>query len=154
MIGADGFGYNFSKGVHHKVWHVGSVVIGNDVEIGGGTCIDGGTFSPTYIGNGSKIDNQVQVGHNCKLGTGVVLCGQVGIGGSTTIGDYTVLGGAAMVANGMKIGKAVQIAGGSGVTGAIEDGAVVGGFPARDIKEWFKGVAYVRRQSLAKDKKD
>lgn len=156
VIGADGFGYNFSKGVHHKVWHVGSVVIGNDVEIGGGTCIDGGTFSPTYIGNGSKIDNQVQVGHNCKLGTGVVLCGQVGIGGSTTIGDYTVLGGAAMVANGMKIGKAVQIAGGSGVTGAIEDGAVVGGFPARDIKEWFKGVAYVRRQSLAKDsaKKD
>jgi UDP-3-O-[3-hydroxymyristoyl] glucosamine N-acyltransferase len=72
------------------------------------------------------------------------------------IGDYTVLGGAAMVANGMKIGKAAQIAGGSGVTGAIGDGEVVGGFPARDIKEWFKGVAYVRRQSLAKDsaKKD
>lgn len=156
VIGADGFGYNFSKGVHHKVWHVGSVVIGNDVEIGGGTCIDSGTFSPTYIGNGSKIDNQVQVGHNCKLGTGVVLCGQVGIGGSTVIGDYTVLGGAAMVANGMKIGKAVQIAGGSGVTSAIGDGEVVGGFPARDIKEWFKGVAYVRKHSLAKntDKKD
>lgn len=149
VIGADGFGYNFSNGFHHKVWHVGSVVIGSDVEIGAGTCIDGGTFSPTYIGNGSKIDNQVQVGHNCKLGTGVVLCGQVGIGGSTIIGDYAVLGGAAMVANGMKIGKAAQIAGGSGVTGAIGDGEVVGGFPARDIKEWFKGVAYVRRHSLA-----
>lgn len=150
-IGADGFGYNFSKGVHHKVWHMGSVIIGNNVEIGAGTCIDSGTFSPTIIGEGSKIDNQVQVGHNCKLGTGVVLCGQVGIGGSTTIGDYTVLGGAAMVANGMKIGKGVQIAGGSGVTGKIEDGEVVGGFPARDIKEWFKGVAYLRKQSLKKD---
>jgi UDP-3-O-[3-hydroxymyristoyl] glucosamine N-acyltransferase len=150
-IGADGFGYNFSKGVHHKVWHMGSVVIGNNVEIGAGTCIDSGTFSPTIIGEGSKLDNQVQVGHNCKLGTGVVLCGQVGIGGSTTIGDYTVLGGAAMVANGMKIGKGVQIAGGSGVTSQIDDGEVVGGFPARDIKEWFKGVAYVRKHSLKKD---
>jgi UDP-3-O-[3-hydroxymyristoyl] glucosamine N-acyltransferase len=150
-IGADGFGYNFAKGVHHKVWHMGSVIIGNDVEIGAGTCIDAGTFSPTIIGDGSKIDNQVQVGHNCKLGTGVILCGQVGIGGSTTIGDYTVLGGAAKVANGMKIGKGVQIAGGSGVTSQIEDGEVVGGFPARDIKEWFKGVAYVRKHSLKKD---
>lgn len=150
-IGADGFGYNFSKGVHHKVWHMGSVIIGNNVEIGAGTCIDSGTFSPTIIGDESKLDNQVQVGHNCKLGRGVVLCGQVGIGGSTTIGDYTVLGGAAMVANGMKIGKGVQIAGGSGVTSQIDDGEVVGGFPARDIKEWFKGVAYVRKHSLKKD---
>ena len=150
-IGADGFGYNFSKGIHHKVWHMGSVVIGNNVEIGAGSCIDSGTFSPTIIGDGSKIDNQVQVGHNCKIGTGVVLCGQVGIGGSTTIGDYSVVGGAAMIANGMKIGKAVQIAGGSGVTGQISDGEVVGGFPARDIKEWFKGVAYLRKHSLKKD---
>jgi UDP-3-O-[3-hydroxymyristoyl] glucosamine N-acyltransferase len=150
-IGADGFGYNFSKGVHHKVWHMGSVIIGNDVEIGAGTCIDSGTFSPTIIGAGSKLDNQVQVGHNCKLGIGVILCGQVGIGGSTTIGDYTVLGGAAMVANGIKIGRGVQIAGGSGVTSQIGDGEVVGGFPARDIKEWMKGVAYVRKHSLKKD---
>ncbi|MBY0412910.1 MAG: UDP-3-O-(3-hydroxymyristoyl)glucosamine N-acyltransferase [Bdellovibrionales bacterium] len=153
-IGADGFGYNFSKGVHHKVWHMGSVVIEDEVEIGSGTCIDSGTFSPTYIGHGSKLDNQVQVGHNCKLGRGVVLCGQVGIGGSTVIGDFTVLGGAAMVANGMKIGSGVQIAGGSGVTGRIEDGEIVGGFPARDIKEWFKGVAYIRKMSLAVSKKE
>ena len=156
VIGADGFGYNFSKGVHHKVWHVGSVVIGDDIEIGAGTCIDGGTFSPTYIGNGTKIDNQVQIGHNCKIGTGVILCGQAGVGGSTVIGDYTVLGGAAMAANGMKIGKAAQIAGASAVTSPVGDGEVVAGFPARDIKEWLKGIAYVRRLSLAnsKDKKD
>ncbi len=154
VIGADGFGYNFSKGTHHKVWHVGSVVIGDEVEIGAGTCIDSGTFSPTYIGHGSKIDNQVQVGHNCKIGTGVILCGQVAIGGSTVIGDYTVLGGAAKVANGIKIGKAAQISGNAGVIGAVGDGEVVGGFPARDIKEWLKGIAYVRKMSLAKDKKD
>ena len=153
-IGADGFGYNFSKGVHHKVWHVGSVIIGNDVEIGASTCIDSGTFSPTIIGAGSKIDNQVQIGHNCKLGTGVILCGQVGIGGSTSIGDYTVIGGKAALANGIEVGKAVQIAGGAGVTNDIADGAVVGGFPARDIKEWMKGVAMLRKLSLSKNKSE
>ncbi|MBC7714129.1 MAG: UDP-3-O-(3-hydroxymyristoyl)glucosamine N-acyltransferase [Rhizobacter sp.] len=147
-IGADGFGYNFAKGVHHKVWHMGSVIIGDHVEIGAGTCIDQGTFSPTKIGSGSKLDNQVQVGHNCKLGTGVILCGQVGLGGSTTVGDYTVLGGAAMVANGINIGSGVQIAGGSGVTADIENGKVVGGFPARDIKEWLRSVAMIRKISL------
>lgn len=154
VIGADGFGYNFSKGVHHKVWHMGSVIIEDDVEIGAGTCIDSGTFSATRIGRGSKLDNQVQVGHNCKLGMGVVLCGQVGLGGSTSIGDFTVLGGAAMVANGIKIGKGVQIAGGSGVTSNIEDGVVVGGFPARDIKEWLRSVAMIKKLSTpaSKDK--
>lgn len=147
-IGADGFSYNFSKGIHHKVWHMGSVIIGDNVEVGANSCIDQGTFSPTIIGSGSKLDNQVQVGHNCKLGTGVVLCGQVGLGGSTTVGDYTVLGGAAKVANGIKIGAQVQIAGGSGVTSDIEDGKVVGGFPARDIKEWLRSVAMIRKISM------
>ncbi len=154
VIGADGFGYNFAKGVHHKVWHMGGVIIGDNVEIGAGTCIDQGTFSPTKIGNGSKLDNQVQVGHNCKLGNGVVLCGQVGLGGSTTIGDYTVLGGAAMVANGIKIGSGVQIAGGSGVTSDIENGKVAGGFPARDIKEWLRSVAMIRKLSQPQTSKD
>jgi UDP-3-O-[3-hydroxymyristoyl] glucosamine N-acyltransferase len=153
-IGADGFGYNFSNGIHHKVWHMGSVIIGDNVEIGAGTCIDQGTFSPTIIGNGSKLDNQIQVGHNCKLGTGVVLCGQVALGGSTTVGDYTVLGGAAKVANGIKIGSQVQIAGGSGVTSDIENGKVVGGFPARDIKEWLRSVAMIRKISRPTSSKE
>lgn len=152
VIGADGFGYNFSKGVHHKVWHMGSVIIEDDVEIGAATCIDSGTFSPTKIGRGSKIDNQVQIGHNCKLGTGVILCGQAGLGGSTTIGDYTVFGGDAKAANGLKIGKGVQIAGGAGVINNVEDGEVLGGFPARNIKEWMKGVAYIRKHSLSSSK--
>lgn len=154
VIGADGFGYNFSKGIHHKVWHMGGVVIHDDVEIGAASCVDGGTFSPTIIGKGSKIDNLVQIGHNCKLGMGVILCGQVAIGGSTTIGDFTVFGGKAGAANGVIIGKGVQVAGDAGVTNNIQDGAVVGGFPARDIKEWMKGVAYLRKLSLSKPKSD
>ncbi len=150
-IGADGFGYNFSKGVHHKVWHMGSVIVGDDVEIGANSCIDSGSFSPTIIGPGTKMDNLVQVGHNCKLGVGVILCGQVAIGGSTNIGDFTVFGGQAGAANGLEIGKCVQVAGASGATNNIEDGAAVGGFPARNIKEWIKGMALVRKLSLEKN---
>lgn len=144
VIGADGFGYNFHQGVHHKVWHMGGVEIGSDVEIGALTSIDSGTFSPTKIGNGSKIDNQVQIGHNCKIGRGVILCGQVGLAGSVTIGDFTVLGGKAAVGNGVKIGQAVQVAGNAGVISDIDDKAVVGGFPAQEIKSWMKGVALLK----------
>lgn len=150
-IGADGFGYNFSKGEHLKVWHMGSVIIGDLVEIGANTCIDGGTFSPTLIGNGCKIDNQVQIGHNCKLGRGVILCGQVGLAGSCEVGDFTVIGGRAALGPGVVVGKAAQIAGNAGVISNVGDSEIVGGFPARDVKEWMRGVAYVRKLSLAKN---
>ncbi len=153
-IGSDGFGYNFSNGVHHKVWQMGSVVIGPDVEIGANTCVDCGTFSPTIIGRGCKIDNQVHIGHNCRLGIGVVLCGQVGMGGSTSIGDFTVMGGKSALMNGIVIGKGVQIAGGAVVTNSLLDGAIVGGHPARNIKEWMKGLATLRRISLSKTKSE
>lgn len=147
-IGSDGFGYNYKNGEHLKVWHMGSVVIGDNVEIGANTCIDGGTFSPTMIGAGSKIDNQVQIGHNCRLGVGVILCGQVGLAGSCTVGDFTVMGGRAAVGPGITIGKGAQIAGNAGVIGNVGDGEIVGGFPARDVKEWMKGVAFIRKLSL------
>lgn len=153
-IGADGFGYNFNKGEHVKVWHMGSVIIGNNVEIGANCCVDSGTFSPTIIGAGSKLDNLVQVGHNCRLGKGVIICGQSGIGGSCTVGDYVVIGGRAGVSNGVTIGKAAQVAGNAGVIGNVEEGEVVGGFPARNLKEWMKGVAYVRKHSLTKNNKN
>ncbi len=151
-IGADGFGYNFFRGEHLKVWHIGSVEIQDNVEIGSGSCIDAGTFSPTVIGRGTKIDNLVQVGHNCQLGAGVILCGQVAIGGSSTIGDYSVLGGKAGVGNGITIGKGVQVSGNAGVVSNVGDGEVVGGFPARNLKEWLKGLAYVRKMSLGNNK--
>jgi len=147
-IGSDGFGYNFKSGEHLKVWHMGSVIIGDKVEIGANTSIDGGTFSPTIIGAGSKIDNLVQVGHNCRLGIGVIICGQGGLAGSCTLGDYTVMGGGAAVGPGIIVGKGAQIAGNAGVVSNVGDGETVGGFPARDIKEWLKGIAYVRKLSL------
>lgn len=150
-IGSDGFGYNFFKGQHLKVWHMGSVIIEDQVEIGANSCIDGGTFSPTVIGHGTKIDNQVQIGHNCRLGRGVIMCGQSGLAGSCIIGDYTVMGGRAAVAPGIIIGKAAQVAGNAGVISNVGDGEVVGGFPARDIKEWMKGIALVRKLSLKKE---
>ncbi|MBC7540312.1 MAG: UDP-3-O-(3-hydroxymyristoyl)glucosamine N-acyltransferase [Bacteriovorax sp.] len=148
-IGSDGFGYNFKNGEHLKVWHMGSAIIGDKVEIGANTSIDGGTFSPTIIGAGSKIDNLVQIGHNCRLGIGVVICGQAGLAGSCIVGDYTVMGGRAAIAPGVTIGKAVQIAGNAGVVSNVGDGEIVGGFPAREIKEWRKEVALIRKLSSA-----
>ncbi len=151
-IGSDGFGYNFKNGEHIKVWHMGSVLIGDNVEIGANCSIDSGTFSPTIIGAGSKIDNLVQIGHNCRLGIGVVICGQGGLAGSCTLGDFTVMGGKSAVAPGVTIGRGAQIAGNAGVISNVGDGETVGGFPARDIKEWLKGVAYVRKLSLQEKK--
>jgi UDP-3-O-[3-hydroxymyristoyl] glucosamine N-acyltransferase len=148
VIGADGFGYNFSKGEHVKVWHTGSVIIGDNVEIGANTTIDQGTFEPTRIGSGTKIDNLVQVGHNSKVGRGVILCGQVGLAGSCELGDFNVLGGKAGVGPDVKLGKAVQVAGSAMVAGDWPDGAQVAGHPARPVKEWMKGLAYVRKKSL------
>lgn len=147
-IGADGFGYNFDQGVHHKVWHFGGVVIGDQVEIGANSCVDAGTFSATYIGHGSKLDNHVQIGHNCQLGMGVIICGHVALGGSTRLGDFTVVGGKAGFGNGLTLGKACQVAGGALVNCDWPDGSVVAGHPARPLKEWLKGVAWLRKESL------
>lgn len=150
VIGSDGFGYNFDKGTHHKVWHFGGVQIDNNVEIGSNCSIDQGTFSSTKIGSGSKIDNQVQVGHNVKIGAGVIICGQVGLSGSSTVGDYSVFGGQSGLAPDCHVGSGCQVAGAAGVTSNIEDGSIVAGFPARPIKEWLKGLAMLRKLTLQK----
>lgn len=148
VIGADGFGYNFDKGIHHKIWHYGGVAIADHVEIGANSCVDQGTFSPTTIGEGSKVDNHVQIAHNCQIGRGVIICGHVAFGGSAVIGDFTVLGGKAAVGNGVNVGKACQIAGNAMVNSDIDDSSVVAGHPARPLKEWLRGVAWLRQQSL------
>lgn len=144
-IGADGFGYNFHKGEHLKVWHMGSVIIGDDVEFGANSCADSGTFSPTIIGAGSKFDNFCHVGHNAHLGRGIILCGGAAIAGSATLEDYVVVGGQAAIGNALTVGKGVQVAAMSGVIGDVEPGAVVGGYPARNFKEWMRGIALVRK---------
>lgn len=149
-LGSDGFGYVFDKGVHHKIWHTGGVVIHDDVEIGANCSVDMGTFTPTVIGAGTRIDNQVQIAHNSKIGRGCVLCGQSGLAGSAVLEDYVVLGGRAAIGPDSLIGKGTQVAGGAMVNeGAVwPAGSVLGGHPARDLKEWMRTFAWVRKNAL------
>lgn len=149
-VGSDGFGYNYADGVHHKVWHFGGVKIGHHVEIGSNTSIDQGTFTPTLIGDGAKIDNLVQIGHNVELGPGVVLCGQVGMAGSSKVGPFSVFGGKAAIADGVEVGTGVQVAGAAAVTSNWGDGEKLAGYPARPLAEWLRGLAFIRKNSLKK----
>jgi UDP-3-O-[3-hydroxymyristoyl] glucosamine N-acyltransferase len=149
-IGSDGFGYVFDKGVHHKIWHMGGVEIQDRVEIGSNCSIDMGAFTATVIGAGSKIDNQVQIAHNVKIGKGCILCGQAGVAGSAVLEDYVVLGGRAAIGPDAHIGQATQVAGGAMVNEGARwpQGSILGGHPARDIKEWMKTFAWVRKNAL------
>lgn len=150
VIGSDGFGYTFDQGQHKKIWHMGGVVIHDNVEIGSNTSIDQGTFSPTIIGAGTRIDNLVQIAHNCRIGRGCILCGQSGLAGSVVLEDYVVLGGRAAVGPDSFIGMGSQIAGGAKVNESANwpAGSKLGGHPAKDLKEWMRGVAYLRKVSL------
>ena len=145
VIGSDGFGYNFAEGVHHKIWHFGGVVVEDDVEIGANTAIDSGTFSPTLIGRGTKIDNCIQIGHNCKVGQGVIMCGQSGLSGSCVIGDFTVMGGKSGIGPDVELGKGCQIAGSAMVSKSWPDKSVLAGHPARHFKEWIRSVSYLNK---------
>ena len=156
VIGSDGFGYTFTQGNHMKIWHMGGVISQYDVEIGSNSSVDMGTFSPTIIGTGTRIDNLVQIAHNVKLGRGCVICGQAGIAGSAVLEDYVVLGGRAAIGPDAHIGMGTQVAGGAKVNeGAIwPPGSKLGGHPAKDLKEWMKGIAYVRTMSLKEKSKE
>lgn len=154
VIGGDGFGYTFHQGQHLKIWHMGGVEIHDDVEIGSNSSVDMGTFSPTIIGSGCRIDNMVQIAHNCKLGRGCVLCGQSGLAGSVVLEDYVVLGGRAAVGPDSHIGTGTQIAGGAMVneSAVFPAGSKLGGHPAKDLKEWMRSVAWVRKMSARETK--
>ena len=130
VVGSDGFGYEFVAGRHEKVPQIGVVEIGDDVEIGANTTLDRARFGRSSIGEGTKIDNLVQVAHNVRIGKHCILCAQVGISGSTTIGDYTVLGGQAGVAGHLSLGKGAKVGGGAAVTADVLPGAFVNGSPA------------------------
>lgn len=138
VIGSDGYGYEFVNGVHVRVPQVGKVVIGKDVDIGANTCIDRARFDKTVIGDGTKVDNLVQVGHNVETGQGCLLVSQVGISGSTKLGNYCVLGGQVGVAGHLKIGDGAMIGGQSGVNGDIDAGAYMRGTPPRPYMKAHK----------------
>lgn len=131
VVGSDGFGYEFVAGRHEKVPQVGMVEICSDVEIGANSTLDRARFSRTVIGEGTKIDNLVQVAHNVTIGRHCILCAQVGISGSTTLEDYVVLGGQAGVAGHLTLGKGAKSGGGAAITSSVPAGTFVNGSPAR-----------------------
>ena len=147
VVGADGFGYRPAPGSRGvvKIPHIGHVEIGHDVEIGANTCIDRGKLSATVIGDHCKIDNLCQIGHNCRLGRGVIMAGKVGVSGSVTIGDGVMIGGGAGVADHVSIGAGAAIAAAAGVMRDVPPGVKVSGIPARDIKQFFREQAAVTR---------
>lgn len=130
VIGADGFGYEFVAGRHEKVPQVGTVLVENDVEIGANCTIDRARFSRTVIGEGTKLDNLVQIGHNVIIGKHCLLCAQVGISGSTTLEDYVVLGGQVGVGGHITIGKGVKAGGQTGISTNVEPGSFINGTPS------------------------
>ena len=138
VIGADGFGYYTADGVHHKVPHIGDVVIEDDVEIGACSCVDRAKFGSTRIGAGTKIDNLVQVAHNVQVGKGCILVGQCGIAGSTRLGDYVVLGGNAGVRDNITLGEGVRCAAFSAIAADVPDGEFVAGTPALPARQAYR----------------
>jgi UDP-3-O-[3-hydroxymyristoyl] glucosamine N-acyltransferase len=135
VVGADGFGYRFQDGKHVKVPQLGYVEIGDDVEIGACTTIDRGTFGTTRIGTGTKIDNLVQVGHNCRIGCHNLLVSQVGIAGSSSTGDYVVIAGQVGIVDHVHIGERSQIGAKAGVTKDVPPGLRMLGAPATPERE-------------------
>jgi len=135
VIGAYGFGYCCEKGTHRLSAQLGNVVLEADVDIGAGTTIDRGTYGPTSIGEGTKIDNQVMVAHNCRIGRHNMLCAQVGIAGSTTTGDYVVMAGQVGVRDHVHIGSNAVLGAMAGVINDVPAGARMVGIPATPERE-------------------
>lgn len=139
-IGADGFGYRPSPDGQGlvKIPQIGTVKIGDSVEIGAGSCVDRGKFSATTIGDGTKIDNLVQVAHNCKLGRFCVMAGQSGLAGSVTLGDGVMMGGGARVKDHVTIGDGAKLGGNAGAMSDVAPGKTVIGFPAGDYRQTLR----------------
>jgi len=139
-IGADGFGYRPSPDGQGlvKIPQIGTVKIGNDVEIGAGSCVDRGKFSATTIGDGTKIDNLVQIAHNCKLGRCCVMAGQSGLAGSVTLGDGVMMGGGARVNDHVTIGDGAKLGGNAGAISDVAPGKTLLGFPADDYRQTLR----------------
>jgi UDP-3-O-[3-hydroxymyristoyl] glucosamine N-acyltransferase len=145
VIGADGFGYVANGSRRQKVPQVGSVIIGDDVEIGANTTIDRATTGVTRIGSGTKIDNQVQIGHNAQIGENCTLVAQVGLAGSVVIEDGVTFGGQAGAKEHVRVGRGSVVAGRGAVFGDLPPGSFVSGYPARPHYEQLKVEAAVQR---------
>jgi UDP-3-O-[3-hydroxymyristoyl] glucosamine N-acyltransferase len=145
VLGSDGYGFVTSGGVHHKIPQVGIVRVEDDVEIGAGTTVDRATLGETVIGEGTKIDNLVQIGHNARIGRHCLLVAQVAIAGSAELGDYVVMAGQAGIAGHLRIGSGVKVAAKAAVMKNQEGDVTLAGNPARPLREHMRAEAMVRR---------
>jgi UDP-3-O-[3-hydroxymyristoyl] glucosamine N-acyltransferase len=146
-IGQDGFGYLPDRGRPIKIPQTRRVIIQDDVEIGANSTIDRGGTRDTVIGEGTKIDNLVQIGHNCSIGRLCFIVSQTGISGSVTVGDYAMLGGQVGIADHLTIGSGARLGARSGVITDVPAGVQWGGFPARPFREWLKAEAMIGRMA-------
>ena len=154
VIGADGFGFEMAGGAWHKVPQVGTVTIGNDVEIGANTCIDRATLGATLVGDGAKLDNMVHIGHNCSIGRHVVIAAQTGLAGGVSIGDYAVVGGQVGIGDKARIESKAIVGSGAGILTSkiVRAGEPVWGTPARPLRQYLEQLATLARLSKRRGK--
>lgn len=145
VIGSDGFGWAFVDGRSERIPQIGNVVLEDDVEVGANSCIDRAQTGSTRIGTGTKIDNLVQIGHNCRVGEHCVIAALTGLAGSTVIGDHVKVGGLVGFKGHVTIGSGATIAGSAGIWGDIADGATVSGNPARNHREHVRQEVMIRK---------
>ncbi|MBS1872488.1 MAG: UDP-3-O-(3-hydroxymyristoyl)glucosamine N-acyltransferase [Acidobacteria bacterium] len=162
VIGADGFGFVMRNGAWENFPQVGRVELGDDVEIGANSCVDRAALGTTSIGNGTKLDNMVHIGHNCRLGRHVVIAAQTGLAGGVAIGDYAVIGGQVGVGDKAHIESKAVVGSGAGILTSkiVRSGQVVWGTPARPLREYLEQLAVLaklpdmRKEWLETRKKD
>ena len=153
VIGTDGFGFARENGVYIKIPQTGRVLMGDDVDVGANTTIDRGALDDTIIEDGVKLDNQIQIGHNCRIGANTAMAGCVGVAGSAKIGKNCTFGGAAMVLGHLEIADNVHISSGSMVSRSVlEPGQYTGFYPLAKNAEWEKSAAIVRNLSSLREK--
>lgn len=153
VIGADGFGFAPHAGAWEKIEQLGAVRIGDDVDVGANTCIDRGALADTVIEDGVKLDNLIQVGHNCRIGRHTAIAGCVGIAGSANIGAHCTIGGAAMILGHLTIADRVNISSGSFVSRSIlKPGLYTGIFPIDDNAAWEKNAATLKQLHTLRDR--